>query len=90
MKIQTDYWAKPIPIRRFDWCATWENYEGGDGYDERPGPVGYGATEQEAIDDLLEIAPPCKNDGVPYVRQDGGCLKCDADSGEACRDQGAR
>lgn len=46
-KIRTENIFPPIPIRAFDWCATFENYE--------PGcPIGYGATEQEAIDDLLE------------------------------------
>ncbi len=84
MKIETDYWKKPGPTDKFDWSATYDNYEGGDGYDEPAGPVGYGATEQEAICDLLAVAPPCKN-GSPYVRTDGGCLKCDADQGEACR-----
>lgn len=45
--IVTDYWAKPIPDRRFDWSATDEGYEPGD-------LIGYGTTEQEAIDDLLK------------------------------------
>jgi hypothetical protein len=47
-KIRTDFWMKPIPPRQFDWCATFDDYEGG-------GPIGYGATEQEAIADLLDI-----------------------------------
>jgi hypothetical protein len=47
MKIVTDYWPKPIPLRCFDWTACSDDYE--------PGmPVGYGATEAEAIADLLE------------------------------------
>lgn len=37
----------PIPDRRFDWCAY---YDG----DEEGGPRGYGATEQEAVNDLIE------------------------------------
>jgi len=45
-KIVTGYWPKPVPASRFDWCAVFDNYE--------PGcPQGHGATEQEAIDDLL-------------------------------------
>ena len=48
MQIRTEYIYPPIPIRSFDWCA----------YDDDLGadcsPVGYGATEQEAIDDLME------------------------------------
>ncbi len=46
-KIVTDYWAKPIPLRQFDWEAVTDNYEGGD-------PIGYGATEEAAISDLQE------------------------------------
>ena len=48
MKIRTDYWAKPIPIRNCDWTAVDdETYE--------PGcPIGYGATEEEAIADLMQ------------------------------------
>lgn len=53
-KIVTHFWPKPIPIRHMDWTATFDNYEGGDGYNERPGPIGYGRTEAEAIADLLE------------------------------------
>ena len=47
MKIVTSYELKPIPMRCCDWCAVNdETYD----YDQ---PVGYGATEQEAIEDLL-------------------------------------
>ncbi len=49
MKIVTDYWAKPIPQRQFDWVAH---------YDDEEGPHAYGATEQEAIDNLLSDHPP--------------------------------
>lgn len=47
MNIKTKYWAKPIPGRDHDWEA-WD--------DDRAeaGPVGFGASEQEAIDDLKE------------------------------------
>jgi hypothetical protein len=46
MKIRTSYWAKPIPIRAFDWSAV------DDGAGDAHCPVGYGATERDAIDDL--------------------------------------
>jgi len=46
-KLRTDYWPKPIPMRQFDWSATEDGYEPGR-------PIGYGRTEQEAIDDLKE------------------------------------
>lgn len=48
MKIVTEHWKKPIPRdigRKYDWSATFDNYEPGD-------PIGYGATELEAIQDL--------------------------------------
>lgn len=45
--IRTSFWAKPIPDRQFDWVAVTDNYEEGH-------PVGFGATENEAIEDLAE------------------------------------
>jgi hypothetical protein len=48
VKIVTQHICPPIPSFKFDWRATWDGYDLGD-------PVGYGATEQEAIDDLREI-----------------------------------
>ena len=47
--IQTDYISPPIPTTKYDWRATFTDYDIGD-------PIGYGATEQEAIADLLEQA----------------------------------
>ena len=45
-KIKTEFWAKPIPMRQFDWTATEDDYE--------PGcPIGYGSSENEAVADLL-------------------------------------
>ena len=46
MKIVTRYWAKPIPNRNFDWAATTDDYE--PGYS-----IGHGATEAEAVADLM-------------------------------------
>lgn len=47
-KIITGYWPKPIPERRFDWSAIRNGYE--------PGcPIGYGATEAEAIAELKAL-----------------------------------
>lgn len=47
MKIVTQFIYPPIPVRKFDWSAVDdETYD----YDK---PIGFGATEQEAIDDLL-------------------------------------
>ena len=47
-KIVTHYDPKPIPMRRWDWSATFDDYDGW------PAPIGFGATEKEAIDDLEE------------------------------------
>ena len=49
MKIKTEYWAKPIPSRNFDWSAIDDNTYDGPGC-----PIGHGATEQAAIADLME------------------------------------
>ncbi len=47
MKIVTEFWPKPIPLRSRDWSAIDDDtYEPGD-------PIGYGATEAEAIADLM-------------------------------------
>lgn len=46
-KIVATFWAKPIPIRQFDWEAARDGHE-------PPEPVGYGKTREEAIADLLE------------------------------------
>lgn len=57
-QIKTTYWPKPIPTNKFDWSAIdadtydaeWLGEE--DGW--RGGPQGFGATEAEAIADLME------------------------------------
>ena len=45
--IVTELVLPPIPTTRFDWCAAREGYEPGD-------PIGYGPTEQAAIEELIE------------------------------------
>jgi hypothetical protein len=45
MKIITEYVAPPIPVTKFDWRAAAQDYEPGD-------PIGYGATEEEAKENL--------------------------------------
>lgn len=50
VRIKTYFWAKPIPCRQFDWSAVDDQTYGGEPSD----PIGYGATEQEAIAGLLE------------------------------------
>ena len=55
--IRTNNECPPIPDRRFDWSAVdLDEYDcdcDQDGFFSL-GPIGHGATEQEAIDDLLE------------------------------------
>lgn len=48
-KIVVECVKPPIPVRDFDWCATFADYEPGE-------PQGYGATKQAAIDDLMSKA----------------------------------
>lgn len=55
MKITTDYWAKPIPLRKFDWSATDDDTYDGAPDSANRNQVGYGATEAEAIADLKGI-----------------------------------
>ena len=47
LKIVTTYVHPPIPVRQFDWSAVRDGYEPG-------APIGWGSTEQAAIDDLLQ------------------------------------
>lgn len=50
MRIKTHYDPPPMPYRDHDWCA----YDD-DTYDGSPGqPIGWGETEQDAIDDLKD------------------------------------
>ena len=46
-KYITRYEYPPIPDRRWDWSAVTDEYDG-------TGPVGEGATEREALLDLLD------------------------------------
>ena len=46
-RIETHFEMPPIPDRSHDWSACREGYEPGD-------PLGYGATEREAINNLLD------------------------------------
>lgn len=52
MKILTKHDYPPIPDRQFDWSAVDDDTY--DGAEDSHCPIGHGATEQEAISDLLE------------------------------------
>jgi len=54
--IRTEHVYPPIPSRLFDWCATYDNYEPG-------APIGWGATKESAIRDLLDEFPA--DEGAP-------------------------
>jgi hypothetical protein len=47
-KVITSHVFPPIPIRCFDWCAWFDDLGADDS------PYGYGRTEEEAVEDLLE------------------------------------
>ncbi len=47
----------PIPTTKFDFAATYDDYEGGDGYSEPASPIGHGDTEDAAIIDLVKNHP---------------------------------
>lgn len=53
-QISTAYDPKPIPVRDFDWTATWDDYDGAEDSETR-GDVGYGASEDKAVADLIDI-----------------------------------
>ena len=59
VKVITDFWMKPIPLRQFDWSAVLDSY---DGSPDCNCPIGYGATEEAAVVDLL-IAVEDRADG---------------------------
>lgn len=65
LDISTACWAKPIPDRNYDWCATLDSYE--------PGmPVGWGRTEEEAIIDLFEqLADEANDDELRHAVETG-------------------
>lgn len=65
----------PIPVRRFDFCATIDQL-GEDG-----SPQGHGSTREAAIADLMSEI--CMNQGADT---DGiGCAYCSAEAGVSCR-----
>lgn len=83
MKIITSHNHPPIPDRSMDWSAVFEDYDGGDiepGVPSRD-PIGYGPTEQAAIEDLLgryEECPKCGEVETYYwLKSSGWCAKCD-------------
>jgi len=62
-KITTEYWAKPIPLRQFDWIASVSGWEGK--------PSGNGQYELDAIDDLLTVLSDSET-----ISQESFTLEC--------------
>lgn len=56
IKVHTSHVCPPIPVRTMDWSAVTTDYDADcDQYGFHSShPIGWGGTEQEAIDDLLE------------------------------------
>ncbi|HLH92103.1 MAG TPA: hypothetical protein VKX28_27025 [Xanthobacteraceae bacterium] len=52
--IRTSFVRPPIPQRSFDWIAVYDDY---DGAPDSHCPIGFGATKEAAIEDLLCIDP---------------------------------
>lgn len=50
-KIITHFDYPPIPVRNCDWSAVFDDY---DGAEDSNCPIGRGATEKEAVQDLIE------------------------------------
>lgn len=75
--VRTNYWAKPIPQRCFDWSAWYDGDEPDDNGAQR---VGYGATLTEAVTDLLNEHPPicvdCNGRGQTAGAE---CATCEGD-----------
>lgn len=63
-EIVTQFIYPPIPTRNHDWIAVQEGYE-------PPMPIGYGATEAEAIADLIDNYDVCCYDPKPTL-----CANC--------------
>lgn len=67
--VHTTHVYPPIPIRSFDWSAHFDGYDGAP--DAGFQPIGSGATEQEAIDDLFE-QQRMHDEDVEQERADNG------------------
>ena len=48
--IITNFDYPPIPVRSCDWSAVFDDY---DGAEDSNCPIGRGATEKEAVEDLI-------------------------------------
>ena len=74
MKIRTSYIYPPIPDRRFDWSAVDDETYDGAPDAGRCRVIGYGKTEEEAVEDLMEQMDVCQH-GIPWSSEE--CLECE-------------
>ena len=70
VKIHTHHDRPPVPSRQYDWSAVTDDYDGAEDSGNRH-QIGRGATEQEAINDLLDQLEDETNDGAlePFPSQ---------------------
>jgi hypothetical protein len=69
MKIITSHDKPPIPTTAADWSAVTDNYDWAP--DSRDCPIGRGATEMDAINDLVEqLIEEAKNEAYAEGRRD--------------------
>jgi hypothetical protein len=55
IRIRVSCICPPIPVRHYDWCAVDDDHYDGAHDSKTKAEVGYGATEEEAIKELLAI-----------------------------------
>ncbi len=65
MKIITQHIYPPIPIRDYDWEAIWEDYDESD-------YIGYGRTEEAAIENLMEQTTDDRTIEMNHYKQKDG------------------
>jgi hypothetical protein len=75
-KIVTEHIFPPIPVRQFDWLAH---------FDDPEGLTGHGATENEAIDQLLDKACDWNLTSAEQIAQAARCSCRGADDLCACQ-----
>lgn len=60
MKVRVTYDPKPVPSRNFDYEAYVDSWDLGD-------PLGYGSTQEEAVQHLLDQLEGSENETIEVV-----------------------
>lgn len=71
LRVRVDYWAKPIPLRQFDYEAVDDAT-----YDGAGCVIGHGATEAEAIADLIGQLEDNERFPLTEPSEDEAVLRC--------------